>query len=171
MQIYGYSVKTVDSRTNIYADFSWNMRITLFKKVMGHLDQLLRLVPQVFETYKPCFKSDKLRRLCSLKPILLQGDGEANQGVKQPNEFSPIEADDGLLDNFLPLLEPFESSIVWCASAHHYMLPRPVKGLDQRIDKVCEKIDIYKESLKQFLQQTRTFFESNSINFVHNKRY
>ena len=129
-QIYSYSVKTVDAKTNIYADYSWNMRITLFKKVLGHLNQLLRLVPEVFETFKPCFKSDKLKHLCSLKPILMETEGEGEKGAKHPNEFSPIESDSGLLDNYLPLLEPFETSIVWCQSSHHYMLPRPAKGMD-----------------------------------------
>lgn len=51
------------------------------------------------------------------------------------------------------------------------MLPRPAKGLDQRIDKVCEKIDVLKESLKQFLQRVRTHFDSNHVTYVHNKRY
>ena len=139
------------------------MRITLFRKVLGHLNHLLRIVPEVFETYKRSFKSNKLRRLCTLKPILMQqdeieggtegdGGGEGtNPGTRQKNEFTPLESDDGLLDNYLPLLEPFEQSIVWCPSAHHYMLPRPAKGMDQRIDKVCEKIDVMKESLKKFL--------------------
>ena len=70
-QVYGYSVKTVDSRTNIYADYSWNMRLTIFRKIIGHLNHLLKIVPEVFETYKPNFKCDKLRRLCSLRPIAM----------------------------------------------------------------------------------------------------
>ena len=106
-QIYSYSVKTVDAKVNIYADYSWNMRITLFRKVLGHLNHLLRTVTDVFETYKSCFKSDKLRRLCSLKPILMQNEAES-EGTKQLNELTPLEADDGLFDNYLPLLEPFE---------------------------------------------------------------
>lgn len=77
VQIYGYSVKTVDSDTNIYADYSWNMKIKLFKKVMSQLEQLLKLVPAVFETYKSSFKCEKMRRLCSLKPIVLPNQGEA----------------------------------------------------------------------------------------------
>ena len=100
------------------------MRITLFRKILGHLNHLLRIVPEVFETFKPCFASEKLRRLCSLKPILLQQDEEKEEGkeeskaeAKTPpkpepnrtNEFTPIESDDGLLDNYIPLLEPFES--------------------------------------------------------------
>lgn len=85
--------------------------------------------------------------------------------------YTPLEADDGLMDNFVPLLEPFETSIVWCPSAHHYMLPRPTKGMDHRIDKVCEKIDCLKESLKQFLGKIRERFENNYVTFVHNKRY
>ena len=51
------------------------------------------------------------------------------------------------------------------------MLPRPAKGLDQRIDKICEKIDCLKESLKRFLTDTRTHFETNNITYIHNKRY
>ena len=87
------------------------------------------------------------------------------------NELSPLESEDGLIDNYLPLLEPFSQSIVWCPSAHHYMLPRPAKGLDQRIDKVCEKIDCLKESLKEFLAKLRAHFETNHIVYVHNKRH
>ena len=82
-QIYAYSIKAVDSKSNIYADYSWNMRLTLFRKVLGHLNNLLRLIPEVFETYKPCFKSEKLRRLCSLKPILMQTE-EENEGTGKP---------------------------------------------------------------------------------------
>lgn len=86
MQIYSYSVKTVDSKTNIYADYSWNMRITLFKKVMGHLNQLLRIVPEVFEPYKSCFRSDKMKRLCSLRPIEMQDDEQDEERKVQEGE-------------------------------------------------------------------------------------
>ena len=36
---------------------------------------------------------------------------------------------------------------------------------------MCEKIDILKESLKQFLATTRLCIASNAVTFVHNKRY
>ena len=62
------------------------MRITLFKKVMGHLNQLIRIVPEVFETYKPCFKSSKLRRLCSLKPIMMQPEEQEEKEEKEGAE-------------------------------------------------------------------------------------
>lgn len=49
------------------------------------------------------------------------GDGEDDgsdttqkQGKRQVNEFTPIESEDGLIENYLPLLEPFELSIMWC---------------------------------------------------------
>ena len=71
----------------------------------------------------------------------------------------------------MPLLENFEASIVWCPFSNHYLFPRPPKGVDQRIDKVCEKLDILEERLKQFLQQIRQSFDSNEINFVHTSRY
>lgn len=51
------------------------------------------------------------------------------------------------------------------------MLPRPAKGMDQRIDKICEKIDGLKESLKVFLSEARSHFDSNHVTYVHNKRY
>lgn len=70
MKIYSYSIKTVDARANIHIDYSWNMRITLFKKTLDHLQQLLRSVVEIFEAHKPAFKSEKLRRLCTLKPVV-----------------------------------------------------------------------------------------------------
>ena len=43
--------------------------MTLFKKILGHLDLLIKVIPNVFEVHKPNFKSERLRWLCTLKSI------------------------------------------------------------------------------------------------------
>lgn len=88
-----------------------------------------------------------------------------------PNEYSLLEVEDGLFDNYLPLLEPFEQNIVWCPSAHNYKMPRPAKGLDPRIDKVCEKMDSFKIDLTNFMNDAKTAFGSKGVSYVHNKKY
>ena len=50
--------------------------MTLFKKILGHLDTLIRVIPDTFEVHKPKFKSERLRRLCSLKPIVNEEEDE-----------------------------------------------------------------------------------------------
>ena len=85
-------------------------------------------------------------------------DGKEPEPLKEtklPNELSLLEVDNGLFDNFLPLLEPFEQNIIWCPSAHNYKMPRPAKGLDPRIDKVCEKMDSLKNDLTSFINEAR----------------
>ena len=69
------------------------------------------------------------------------------------------------MDNYLPLLKPFDQNICWYTSAEHYQLPRPSKGLDPKIDKICEKIDSLKDDLKKFLAIAKEQFGSTGINF------
>jgi hypothetical protein len=62
-----------------------------------------------------------------------------------------LESHEGLFDNYLPLLQPFLDSIIWCPSQGHFQLPRPKQGLDPKIDKICEKIDAIRDKFKHFL--------------------
>ena len=134
--------------------------MTLFKKILGHLDTLIRVIPDTFEVHKPKFKSERLRRLCSLKPIVGEEEDEnketaattkppssgkkADLDMKEDDEGSQkssgtpvkvkgsqkssssnddykiIESPDGLMDNYLPLLKPFDQNICWYQSAEHY---------------------------------------------------
>ena len=50
-------------------------------------------------------------------------------------------------------------------------MPRPTKGLDVKIDKICDKVDGYKEDLKDFLAKAREQFGCNTIVYQHNRKY
>jgi hypothetical protein len=61
-------------------------------------------VPECFEAFKASFKSTKLRNLCSLRRITIEGDVDMEE-----YEWKLLETKDGLIDNYLPLLEPFKN--------------------------------------------------------------
>jgi hypothetical protein len=73
-RVYGYSVKSLASDANIYEDQVWNMRLTMFKKVLHDLDDQIRLIPEVFEVVKSSFTSQRLRNLCSLRKVTVLED-------------------------------------------------------------------------------------------------
>jgi len=108
-QVYGFSVKSITSELT-YIDYSSNMKLTLFRKLLVHLNRMVRVLPEVFETFKQDFKSERLRRLVSLKAVLTDGESEeAACEDADSEEFKLLETEDGLFDNILPLLQPFET--------------------------------------------------------------
>jgi len=108
-QVYGFSVKSITSEIT-YIDYSSNMKLTLFRKLLVHLNRMVRVLPEVFETFKQDFKSERLRRLVSLKAVLTDGESEeAACEDADSKEFKLLETEDGLFDNILPLLQPFET--------------------------------------------------------------
>ena len=86
-------------------------------------------------------------------------------------EWKLLETTDGLIDNYLPLLEPFKNQIIWSKSQNHYSLPRPQKGLDAKIDELCTKIDSLKEELQSLLKELKEQTKSKQISFAHNRKY
>lgn len=86
-------------------------------------------------------------------------------------EWSILETQNGLVDNYLPLLEPFDRQIVWSQSQQHFCLPRPQKGMDDAIDEICRTIDGLKDELTVLLKGLRDATKSNAIVFTHNRKY
>lgn len=247
-KVYTYSVRSVNDNSDVYVASSWNLKLTLFKKLLSHLTQLVHLIPEIFEVCKGDFKSKRLKNLCTLRPVSLEEDDEDDSDsdsthtsstpdkqeeaqkvdTEMPKEggelivtnnnygFSPtkekekppspkkpkkkkktpkqietkvvepveeeversadhdyalLEKADGLFDNFLPLLQPFLESIVWCPSQGHFQLPRPKHGLDPKIDRICERIDSIREKLKVFLNDIRKELASNAVTFQHTRRF
>ena len=69
------------------------MRMTLFKKILGHLDSLIKVLPNVFEVHKPNFKSDKLRRLCTLRPIVSEVEDEDKETADKTPVSAPADTE------------------------------------------------------------------------------
>ena len=59
--------------------------MTLFKKILGHLDLLIKVIPNVFEVYKPNFKSERLQRLCTLKSITEDDEEKETSATTKQN--------------------------------------------------------------------------------------
>jgi len=143
-KVYSYSVKAQVSIA--YDDLSWNQRLKDFKKVLDLLDELLvrflvtlqEVKVEVFEVDKDGFKSQRLRRLCTFRALedFKPGEeqGEADEKSQRENQRKMLESEDGLFDNFTPILQQFKENIDWRKVESDKYMPWPKPGLDEEID-------------------------------------
>lgn len=99
------------------------------------MDELIDIKIKVFEEHKDEFKSVRLRQLCSFKHVA-DAPPIGALGTEEIDLKFDLESEDGLFDNFLPILKPFQACIEWEKIENDRFMPRPMKGMDSEIDDI-----------------------------------
>ena len=55
--------------------------------------------------------------------------------------FFEYEEEDGLFNNFAPILKPFQTCIEWEKIENERFMPRPMAGMDTEIDEILDRMD------------------------------
>lgn len=82
-----------------------------------------------------------------------------------------LESEDGLFDNFTPVLKLFKENIEWRKVENDKWIPWPKEGLDEEIDLLLHEIGKLKAVLKEYILQIRKQYDCSKISYAHNRKY
>ncbi len=82
-----------------------------------------------------------------------------------------LEKDDGLFDNFTPILKQFQDNIEWRKVDNDKYMPWPKPGLDDDIDELLKDITQLKVKLKEYIAKVRKQFDCSKISYAHNRKF
>lgn len=84
----------------------WNLRLTEFRKSLITLDIVLSLKIDIFEKIKDSFICQRLKSLCSFKHVA-EAPPPGALGNEPIDMHFDLEQEDGLFNNYTPILKPF----------------------------------------------------------------
>lgn len=82
-----------------------------------------------------------------------------------------LESEDGMFDNYTPILKPFQACIEWEKIENERFMPRPMIGMSPEIDEILIRMDAIKKELKDLLKETRKKFNCDRIYYAHNRKF
>ena len=148
----------------------WNLRLTEFRKILFTLDQVLNTKISIFEDAKHRFKSKRLQQLCTFRHVA-EAPPAGVLGNQDTNMNFDLEDEDGLFDNYTPILKPFQACIDWEHIENDRFMPRPIKGMDREIDDILDRMDAIKRRVQECLQEARNKFNCDKITLASNRKY
>ena len=146
------------------------MRLTEFRKTLEQLDCVMDIKQKIFETVKENFSSKRLWQLCTFKHVAEAPPAGALGNIEVDLRFD-LEHDEGLFNNYTPILKPFQACIEWEKIENDRYMPRPMLGMDPEIDGILARMDAIKLQLKTVLINTRAKFNCDKIVFASNRKY
>ena len=165
---YTYSIHS--QRQIVYEEMIWNLRLTEFRKTLEQLDCVMDIKQKIFENVKENFSSKRLWQLCTFKHVAEAPPAGALGAFEVDLRFD-LEHEEGMFNNYTPILKPFQACIEWEKIENDRYMPRPMLGMDPEIDGILARMDAIKLQLKNVLISTRAKFNCDKIVFASNRKY